>query len=495
MAPPRKMTEAEARAAGFEEVVDQPRRLTEADARAQGFEEVTEATEGAAPSSDPSAAGVFGVNALDSLSVVGVPAVLAAVDEVKYGDSNAKGLGVLDRYRKRRDIYRKAKSDADATSPAATLGGQLAPALIPAPKGATLAQGAKRGAAVGALHGLLGGSADTAGGDLEDTVTDVVAGAAGGAGGELLGAAAGRFTRYLGEKAGSRLDRAILERVRSILGKYGQRNKDAVAAVKNLKIQDAVEQLPSSGQPGAAGKALAKIGQEFPQAEADLMAASAKNARKQVRQFDRRQQAFGPTATPDEQLIRSNVEKNISNRASELVKSTAAMGARGALGAAAGAGIAAATGNESSQGAALGAAIGGASKLYAARKLAKSVMEHPMMLQIMAKKLPALGNRMASTGGNMGMVAGYLTALLATDDGQRAFEEAQAEAESARVEPIGWFSDEKPDAGVPAESDVEGSMVQLEPDGYRKDGSPKFKKGATKKGKMLEQPRSRGGVL
>jgi len=382
----------------------------------------------------------LGISALDSLSLAGVPAIIGAKDAL-FGEESAKASetttdddphfkakSVVDRFRSNRDWLRKGMDRAKAESPGAFLAGQMAPMLTPTGAGAApikLGQMMKRGAALGGAHGAIGGSADTSGGDLEGTLLDAGVGGVAGAVGEGLGAAGGKFIKWMGDRAGKRLSSEVSRRVASLLGTYGQKKKDAVAAVKNLAIQEGVEQMPQAVAGGKAAQIRAGLAGRFPQAEADLMDASAKNAAKQVRRFVGSQRRFGPGAIPDKQYAAKVALRNMNSQKMNAIKELLGLGVRAGAGAAIGGAIGGAQGGGT--GAAYGSAIGGAGGLFVARKMAQNIMEHPKVLQAMASRLPDFGERLARAGGNTGAVTGYLVGLLGTDHGQAALDEAAIE--------------------------------------------------------------------
>ena len=385
------------------------------------------------------AASTAAINALDSTSLFGVPSVIAAKDAV-FGEESAKASkttsdddplfkakGIVDKYRSNKRWLEKGMDRAREESPVAALAGQFAPALIPGPKGAAGLGGMmKRGAMLGAAHGALGGSADTAGGDIGGTVRDTVLGGAAGALGEGLGAAGGKFVQWVGKKAGNRLSSEVTKRIASLLGKYGQRKKDAVQAMKNLALQEGVEKLPQAAAQTPAGKILEGLKQKFPGVEADLYDASAGNAAKQVRRFVGSQSRFGTSAIPDKQYAAKLALRNMNSASKRAIKDMSGALLRITLGGAVGSAV---LGDRMGQGgaAAFGGALAGGGKLWATRKTASAIMDHPKMLAAMARYLPSFGERLARGGGNLGAVSGYLMAALATDPGQEALSMAAAE--------------------------------------------------------------------
>lgn len=393
----------------------------------------------------------FAINALDSASAVGVPTVLAAKDAL-FGEESAKASkrtddddplfkhkGILDRYRQNKKFYKAGMQRASDESPLSALGGQLAPALIPGSVLGKANMGMKaimgREAVLGGVHGLMGGDADTAGGDIEGTLIEGAAGA--GAGGVVggLGAAGGKFIEYVGDKAGRRLSSEVSKRVASLLGKYGQKKKDAVAAMKNLAIQENMElaqKVPGAVSP--AGKLLNRLKSSFVDVEDDLYDASAANAGKQVRRFVGSQNRFGKSGIPDIPYAQRLAMRNMTSQKMSMIKELAGLGARVAAGGAAGAAVGDAIGPSAgvSPGSAraFGAAIGGGGALYVTRKLAATIMDHPQMLIAMSTHLPQFGRKLAAAGGNTGGVVGYLTALLATKQGRAALEASVEEVDS-----------------------------------------------------------------
>lgn len=444
---PKRITAAQAAQMGLEPVPEAPqrRRITAAQAAELQLEPVEEES-----GSGAVAAGL--VNALDSASLVGVPAVIAAKDAV-LGIESAKASettldddpqwesrGLVDRFRKNRDWLRAGMEREKEAHPVASFAGQLAPALIPGPGGVrTLKAMAGRGAVIGAAHGALGGDADTSGGDLEGTALQTAAGALMGAGGEVLGAGFGKLAKYAGEKAGRRLSSEISTRVKSLLGRYGQRKKDAVQAVKNLALQEGVEQMPQAVAGGKAAQIRQQLGASFPQAEADLFDASAENAAKQVRRFVGSQSRFGKSGIPDVPYAQKVAERTLTSQANRAIRDLAAAGLRIGLGSAVGSAVFPHLGLSSRESMALGGALAGGGRLWAIRKTAAAIMDHPKMLRAMAEKLPAFGERLARGGGNLGAVLGYLTAALATERGKQALLETGVElAQENGVEPTAF---------------------------------------------------------
>jgi hypothetical protein len=269
-------------------------------------------------------------------------------------------------------------------------------------------------------------------------------GAGGGALGSAIGSAGGKFISWVGKKAASQLEGGITGRVASLLGKYAQRKKDAVAAMKNLKIQDALERAPAVGNQAAspAGKQLNRLKALFPGAEADLYGASGSNAAKQVRRFVGSQNRFGQSAMPPLDYAERLALRNMMSQKTAAIKGLLGVGARVAVGSGIGGAVGAALDEPGRVGNAYGGALlGGAGGLYVARKLATNVMTHPKLLSLMGRRLPALGRKMSAAGGDAGAVAGYLTALFATKQGRDALKDSVSEFETmpdaADVQPQG----------------------------------------------------------
>lgn len=398
----------------------------------------------------PSATQTFALNAGGSLAGgLGVDKALAVGETAgetlanlvtdKHGNFKLGGDGsdprsILERYRakvKAAEPIRKGMEKAGDEHPIAALAGQMAPALIPG--GASL----KGAMVLGGVHGATGGSADTTGGDIKGTALDVAAGAGGAAVGHALGSAGGKFMSWLGKKAGTKLESGIVERSRSLLGKYGQKKRDAVAAMKNLNIQDALERAPkvANSQASPAGRQLNRLKSRFPNAEADLYDASQGNAGKQVRRFVGSQKRFNdPGGMPSVDYARKVALRNMTSQKMDAIKNLLGMSVRVGVGAGVGSAIGGAVADDSNTGRKYGMAVGGAGGLYVARKLALNVMEHPKMLAAMSSKLPGLGRKLSSAGGNTGAVTGYLTALFSTKQGRRVLEESLSDAEM-NVEP------------------------------------------------------------
>lgn len=450
------MTEAEARAAGFTEEVT-PKRMTEAEARAQGFtEEVTpEVTE---KPEIHGAGSTFGINALDSASIVGVPAVIGMKDAL-FGEESSqaskrtddddprfKQKGILDRFRSNRDWLKKGMERASDESPIAALGGQLAPMLIPGQnptKGlALLPSMVKRGAVVGGLHGLLGGDADTAGGDIKDTLVDTAAGAGAGALGEAAGSAGGKFLKWIGKKAGSKLEEGISSRAASLLGKYGKKKQEHVGVNRILRNEKVLEQQGPTAEAmkGPAERLLDRLNAQFPDQAGIAGRAERGNAARVVRRQIGSKRRFGGDGDLPVDYARKVALRNMRSQSVSSIKELLGMGVRVAVGSAVGNAVSEKTGlGRGGTGAAIGGAVGGGSRLFVARKLAKNVMEHPDMLAALSRRLPGIGQKLANVGGAGGATAGYLTALFATKQGRAALQDVvtEVESEDADVEAAG----------------------------------------------------------
>lgn len=444
--------------------------------------------EGAPPAGKPEihdSVSTFGLNALDSLSVVGVPSVLAMKDAV-FGEESAKASkntedddpefstkGLIDRYRQNKKFYREGMGRAADESPGAAIAGQLTAALIPGPKGVGVL---KRAASTGGLHGLLGGSADTLGGDLQGAIVDAGVGTGGALVGEAIGSAAGKGIKYLGDVAARRLGNARTEKIASILGKLGQRKKDAVAAVKNLNIQEALESAPEEAVDlgvtragrGQLAKGKSPVGQlrdklrsEFPDAEKDLYDASAGNASKEVRRFVGAQKRFGTkSGMPTKERVGEIADRMLESAGDKGLRDTTKALTRIVGGAVVGNYTLQGLGFSPAESKAIGATLAGGGPLYALRKTGAALTKHPRILQALATRLPALGKRMANKGGDLGTVAGYVTALLGTDAGRRAANEAVQSVADETVDP------ETAD-GISAEGAPAPQLIPSEDEGVR----------------------------
>ncbi len=193
----------------------------------------------------------FALNALDSLSIVGLPTTLAMKDALLDG-----GEGTFrERYRKRKGFYEGGMERLANNNKKSALAGQLAPALIP---GGALAKGAKllptmgRGAATGAASGLLRGQAATLDGDIEGTVLDGVYGAGAGAALSGAGAAAGKAVEAGGKLARKGMDRVLREvadRTASAEGRFAKIQQAGQGARRNLPddIEAVNKTLPPRG--------------------------------------------------------------------------------------------------------------------------------------------------------------------------------------------------------------------------------------------------------
>lgn len=268
-----------------------PKRVTRAEFEAMGGK-VSEPPRTVAPEvlpggvdHGPVTAGLL--NALDSASIVGLPAVLAAGDvhqgpidaaktsfEAITGDKRGKVKALLDRYYASKGKYQAGMDRLADTNPKAAVAGQLAPALIPGgalAKGATLGKVAKYGLGTGVVMGAARGPAETLRFDKKaatDTLRDTAVGGGVGLGAALIGAAGGKIF----EKAGKLAERGmgkvmgkVKSMTRSDLGKHAKKIQEAVGGVENLWNRNKMleEGAAPMGRNIPVPKAAAERGKEY----------------------------------------------------------------------------------------------------------------------------------------------------------------------------------------------------------------------------------------
>ncbi len=177
----------------------------------------------------------FFLNALDSASGVGLPAVMGMVDAATGRDSGAeaksigadpnwKAKGLLERYYQNKDFYKGGMKRLGDTNPKSAIAGQIAPAVVQmaipgagAVGAGTKALGAasklkniaKVGAVAGGTAGLLRGDSHTLDGDLAGTAVDTGIGAGVGTLAGLAGAGVGKVVEAGGNLAGKASQRIM----------------------------------------------------------------------------------------------------------------------------------------------------------------------------------------------------------------------------------------------------------------------------------------------
>lgn len=359
----------------------------------------------------------FGLNALDSLSVAGVPTVLGGLDAVRGIDSadlkshgslnpieNAKGI--LDRYYANKDFYSKGMERLGTANPKAEIAGQLAPIAVPGgalAKGAKLGSIVKAGAAIGTGYGALRGPAHTLAGDVDGTLLDAGTGGLAGAGLSLLGAGAGKLIEKGGNIARGGMAKVlneVRERTATDIGKTSKKAGEAVGGIENLFNKQGMEDAAANAQVGLAkrrGPAAVPYRGNVPGADnvpldiqENLLNRRQGNAEAVIQKFKDLRAKYGELLRPSTKDLNAKNLEGIRGEASGHIRGavqSAALGYAGYKGAEA-AGV----------DPRIGAAVGGAGGLYAARKFSQAVFSHPATLQKLMALRP-IGQALARLGG------------------------------------------------------------------------------------------------
>lgn len=373
----RKMTRAEIEAAGGGEAVDPQ----------QPQQQVPDSlTEEGGLSHGPGTS--FALNALDSLSVVGLPTTLAMKDaltgDAKDGDFRA-------RYGKAKTFYEGGMKRLSDSNKKSALAGQMAPIATPGGAAGGLRGVLARGAVQGGLGGVFRGDAKTMEGDLKGTLVDAAVGTGAGTALSAAGYGAGKLlgvpfdlAKRAGQKGLARVGGDIADRVASEEGRFAKIQQMGQGARRNLPadIEAAEKTVPIARGPAKqvlADKMLAREAVKYGEgAKADAVANKAK---------------WGARAAPprDELAAKAggDIQKESWQGAKQLI-GTAAAGAAGWYG-----------------GKALGLdptlsalAVGGAGRHYLMRKAAMSAANNPAVLAKLVALEPvsrALG-RMGAKG-------------------------------------------------------------------------------------------------
>ena len=357
----------------------------------------------------------FALNALDSLSMVGLPTTLAAGDALGKGFQplNALKAALSDqgrddfrtKFRRAKQGYEGGMERLEKANPKSALAGQLAPLVVP---GGAMAKGAKflptvaRGAATGGATGLLRGSSATLDGDFEGTAKDTGIGLA--AGGVLsgAGASAGKVIEAGGNLARKGMAKVLSEvksRTASDIGKAKNLAGQAAGAIENAWNKRAMDD--------DAAKALLALRQHHPGArlpnQGVVPGLEHRDPVQVARNLGRRESNADRALDVEERLFKKHGQK-LRPPIADLNRKHTAEISREATGHLKGALKGAAMGYAGYKGAEavgidprIGAAIGGAGGLYAVRKISQAAASHPATL----KKLMALApiGRALSRGG------------------------------------------------------------------------------------------------
>lgn len=415
-----------------------PKRVTRAEFEAMGGK-VSEPPRTVAPEvlpggvdHGPVTAGLL--NALDSASIVGLPAVLAAGDvhqgpidaaktsfEAITGDKRGKVKALLDRYYASKGKYQAGMDRLADTNPKAAVAGQLAPALIPGgalAKGATLGKVAKYGLGTGVVMGAARGPAETLRFDKKaatDTLRDTAVGGGVGLGAALIGAAGGKIF----EKAGKLAERGmgkvmgkVKSMTRSDLGKHAKEIQEAVGGVENLwnrnkMLEEAAAPMGRNVGPVAkptltGNPTVASPGRKLPshpplqgpapfggvpgaenvpkQVQESLLRHRQGAAEKAIGKFQALEQQYGKLRRPPTRVL---LEKNLAQVKKDATAGLKKIGTAAVMGG---------VGYKAAEAAGInptyGAAAGGMGGLYAMRKASMAAGAHPDILAALMKLKP-----------------------------------------------------------------------------------------------------------
>lgn len=399
---PRRLTRAQIEAEGGGAEIEaapvaEPRKMTAAQIAEAGGGEAIAAppAPGKIPDSLTEQGGLshgpgtsFALNALDSLSMVGVPTVLGGLDAVRgidSADKESKGKfsldslsTTMDRYRKNKGFYEGGMKRLADNNKKSALAGQFAPMVVP---GGALMKGAKllptmaRGAVTGAATGALRGSAATADGDIEGTLKDAAIGGAAGAVLSGAGAVAGKAVEAGGNLARKGMTKVLAEvkkRTNSDIGTAKNLAGQAAGAVENAWNANAMKNAagPRGVVPGLAHRDPAQVARNLGRREGNV---------------DRALDVEAALFKKHGQKLREPIKVLNAKHTAELGKEATGH-LKGAVQAAgmwyAGYKGAEAVGVDPR----IGAAIGGAGGIYAIRKISQAATSHPETL----KKLMAL---------------------------------------------------------------------------------------------------------
>jgi len=386
---PRRLTRAQIEAAGGgEPVADEPAPHHPAATAPATLEEPGGLSHG------PGTA--FALNALDALSVVGLPTTLAMKDALTGSEGDFRS-----RYGKAKAFYEGGMQRLHDSNPKSSTVGQFAPILTPggaaargAGLGATVARGAVSGAAAGAFRGP---SKLIEEGDVGGTVEDAAMGAGAGgllsAGGALLGKGVEAGGKLARRGFGKVLDE-VAKRTKSKQGEFAQLQQAGQAARRRLPFDrvDAEQTVPI-------GKGANEVLADRKMAQ-DAIAGAEKE--KALAQSLKRR--YGPSGTPPKAELdaghMADLQKE-SNVGAKQLLGTAALTAGGYY-----------AGKKLGVDPYLsGLAAGGAGAGFLVRKAALSVARNPAALQQLMKLEP-IGQVLAKAGGRGGSAPGNIAAII-----------------------------------------------------------------------------------
>lgn len=371
-----------------------PQRLSPQEAAELGLHEQPSAPPGKVPDTLTEEGGLshgpgtsFALNALDSLSVVGLPTTLALKDALTAGPAAGD---FRTRYGKAKEFYEKGMDRLGKANPKTAVVGQLAPIVTPggaAMKGASFAGTVGRGAVSGALAGLARGPSKVIEkGDFEGAAKDTAIGA--GAGGLLAGGGAliGKGVEFGGNLARKGMGRVLAEvkkRTASDIGTAKNLAGQAAGAVENAWNANAMRNAGPGGiVPGLAHRDPVQVARNLSRREGNI-----------ERALDVEQNLFDKYGKKLRPPIRELNAKHLGEMGSEATGHLKGAITAGALGYAGYKGAEAAGVDPR-----IGAAIGGAGGLYAVRKISQAAASHPETLQKLMNLRP-IGQALARLGG------------------------------------------------------------------------------------------------
>ncbi len=253
----------------------QSQRISPDDAAALGLHDAAPPKESLADR--PWTAGAL--NALDSLSVVGVPTIMGGKDALFNQDSANDGKeadprkSLLERYYANKEFYRNGMDRLEKGNKSAALAGKLAPALIPGGalmKGAKLGKTMLTGALTGAAYGAARGPSHTLDGEVLGTLGDAAEGgsigAVAGGAGYGVGKVLGIPFRYAAKKAEEGLGRfrgEVEKRVRSQVGEANQIQGEGIGGLmnENDRLSKIKELLQKAAQGAPRGQERVNLAQ------------------------------------------------------------------------------------------------------------------------------------------------------------------------------------------------------------------------------------------
>lgn len=343
----------------------------------------------------------FALNALDALSVVGLPTTLAMKDALT-GDE--KDGDFRTRYGKAKAFYEGGMKRLSDSNKKSALVGQLAPIATPGGAAGGLRGVLARGAVQGGLAGTFRGDSKTMEGDIKGTLVDAATGT--GAGTALAGAGYGAgkllglpfdLVNRVGKKGMGRVNAEVADRVASAEGGFAKVQQMGQGARRNLPadIEAAEKTVPigRGAKQALEDQMLAREAVKYGQgAKADAVANKAK---------------WGSRAAPPREELAAKAAADLQKESWQ--------GAKQLLGTAAAAGVGYGVGKAVGVDPYVSALVaGGAGKNYLARKAAMSAMNNPAVLQKLVALEPvsrALGRTGAKGAATPKNIAAIVYAL------------------------------------------------------------------------------------